>query len=93
MAAFALDIIRAVQLTTQQGNNLKPSALKLYRVHELTGPHGLLGISRTTLWRLVKDGEFPEPIKLSKSVTAWSSKTIASWIDEKSQSTTETSQK
>lgn len=32
---------------------------------------GLLPFSRATLWRRVKDGTFPQPIKLSERTTAW----------------------
>ena len=32
---------------------------------------GFLPFSRTTLWRMVRQGQFPKPIKLSARVTAW----------------------
>lgn len=30
-----------------------------------------LGISRPSLWRWVKDGRFPRPVKLGPAVTRW----------------------
>lgn len=30
-----------------------------------------LGISRPTLWRWVKDGRLPRPVKLGPAVTRW----------------------
>ncbi|MCY4654385.1 MAG: AlpA family phage regulatory protein [Dehalococcoidia bacterium] len=30
-----------------------------------------IGLSRSTLWRLINDGEFPEPIKLGPRATGW----------------------
>jgi prophage regulatory protein len=36
--------------------------------------------SATTLWRKIKAGEFPAPIKLGPSITAWRSKEIEEWV-------------
>lgn len=30
-----------------------------------------LGISKNTIWRLVREGKFPKPLKLSEKVTVW----------------------
>lgn len=40
----------------------------------------LLGFSATTLWRRVKQGTFPQPIKLSVNVTAWRVEEVREWI-------------
>lgn len=37
-------------------------------------------ISRATLWRLIKKGEFPKPIKTSKSRNAWVESEIDAWM-------------
>lgn len=39
-------------------------------------------ISSSTLWRRVKEGTFPKPIKLSARVTAWKVEDIRQWISE-----------
>jgi len=36
--------------------------------------------SDTTLWRHVKDGTFPAPIKISKNAVAWREADIEAWI-------------
>lgn len=41
---------------------------------------GLLPFSRATLWRRVKDGTFPQPIKLSARTTVWSTAEIRKWV-------------
>jgi len=47
----------------------------------------LLPFSAPTLWRKVKDGTFPKPMKLSSRVTAWTVGDIRGWISaQKSQS-------
>lgn len=31
----------------------------------------ITGLSRTTLWRRVKDGSFPEPVQISANAIGW----------------------
>jgi predicted DNA-binding transcriptional regulator AlpA len=49
-----------------------------YRQRELTAR--VLPFSATTLWRKVKSGDFPAPIKLGASITAWKASDVADWI-------------
>ena len=52
------------------------------RVNQLaTSLHkpGRLPLSPTTIWRMVKRGEFPAPIKLSEKCTAWKLADIEAW--------------
>lgn len=41
----------------------------------------IVPFSSATLWRQVKSGEFPKPVKLSKGVTAWRRSDVRAWID------------
>jgi prophage regulatory protein len=36
--------------------------------------------SPATLWRKVKDGTFPAPVKLSERVTAWRVEDVRAWM-------------
>lgn len=40
--------------------------------------------SSATLWRKVKAGEFPKPIKLGERITAWRVGDVRKWIDVQS---------
>ena len=40
----------------------------------------LVPFSGPTLWRKVKAGTFPAPVKLSERVTAWRIREIRAWI-------------
>ena len=40
----------------------------------------LLPFSAPTLWRMVKQGTFPKPIKLSSRVTCWRVGQIRTWL-------------
>ena len=42
-----------------------------------------LGISKNTIWRLVRNGKFPKPIKLSEKVTVWKATDVLAWLESK----------
>ncbi len=39
-----------------------------------------LTLSKPTIWRLVKAGKFPKPIKLSEQCTAWKAEAVHEWL-------------
>ena len=41
-----------------------------------------LPFSAPTLWRKVKAGTFPKPVKLSERVTAWKVGDVRAWINQ-----------
>jgi prophage regulatory protein len=43
----------------------------------------LTGLKKTTLYALIKRGEFPSPISLTKRTKAWPSNEIYGWIDSR----------
>jgi prophage regulatory protein len=44
-------------------------------------PAAPVPFSHSTLWRKVKDGTFPAPVKLSARVTAWQVGTVRAWLE------------
>lgn len=48
--------------------------LRLKQVVELTN------LSKATIWRWVRDGQFPKPIKITNRVTVWKSNDIEAYI-------------
>lgn len=44
----------------------------------------ILPISRSTLWRMVHRGAFPEPVRLSPGVTAFRTEDCVKWLSEHS---------
>lgn len=40
----------------------------------------LVPVSHATLWRWVRDGKFPKPVKLSANVTAWRAADVQAWL-------------
>lgn len=43
----------------------------------------LVPIDHSTLWRWVRNGYFPKPIKLGPHTTAWSVQAVMDWIKSK----------
>ncbi len=45
-------------------------------------PH-IIPFSPATLWRKVKTGDFPRPVKLSERVTAWAVEDVREWMESR----------
>ncbi len=68
--------------------NTKPflpnSPLEFYRAGQLFSTpkkRGLLPLSRSSGWRLSREGKMPKPFKLSPGVAVWSKADIDAWIE------------
>ena len=53
---------------------------QILRVTDLVA---LLNLSRTTIWRLRRRGEFPQPIRLSTNTVGWHAHDIYEWLAER----------
>jgi prophage regulatory protein len=40
----------------------------------------LIPLSRSTIWRLVRDGDFPAPIQISRGRVAWLESEVLEWL-------------
>lgn len=66
--------------------------VRFYRARDLVGTvatrkqgeRGIIGFSPALLWRKVKAGEFPPPVKLSEGVSAFPADKVDAWIRERS---------
>jgi prophage regulatory protein len=43
----------------------------------------ILPVSQASIWRKVKNGTFPKPIKLSDRITAWRMDDINAWLSKR----------
>jgi prophage regulatory protein len=41
------------------------------------------GLSRSTIWRLERRGEFPKHYRIAPNVVAWSEQEVSNWIEER----------
>jgi prophage regulatory protein len=53
------------------------SILRLKAVRALTG------VSRSTIWRLCRRGEFPQPLKLTARLIGWRAAEVQQWLDSR----------
>jgi len=53
---------------------------RILRIQEVIG---MTGLSRTTLWRMEKTGDFPARVSLGANSIGWRHTQIQSWIDNK----------
>lgn len=60
-----------------------PSAPALERLISRKETLILIGISNATLWRWIKAGRFPAPLKIGKKKVAWRSSVLAEWIAQR----------
>jgi prophage regulatory protein len=51
-----------------------PRLLRLREVRSMTG------LSQSALYALMKDGQFPRPVKLTERSVAWPESLVAEWI-------------
>lgn len=63
---------------------------RLVRLAQLVGRpravppvQGILPWNPSTLWRKVKAGEFPQPVKLGPNSTAWVLDEVEAWLRER----------
>ena len=49
-----------------------------------------IGLSRTTIWRAVRVGDFPSPLRLSGRAVGWLEAEVEEWIDTRARIKSET---
>lgn len=42
-----------------------------------------VGLSKSSIWRLVKSAAFPQPIRLSQHAVGWELSEIEMWLEER----------
>lgn len=45
-----------------------------------TEVEAMTGLGRSTIYKMIADGEFPKPIKLTRKAVAWPEDQIAEWL-------------
>jgi len=56
--------------------------ITLLRMPDLTKQ---LGIARSTIYKLMSQGDFPKPIKLTRRAVAWRESDVAAYLVKRSQ--------
>ncbi|WP_083923380.1 helix-turn-helix transcriptional regulator [Amorphus coralli] len=58
------------------------TAGRLLRLSDVLAPRGPIPVSKSTWWAGVKDGRFPQPIKLGPRITVWRAEDIRALIEK-----------
>jgi len=53
---------------------------RLIRGGHVYGPGGCTSLSRTSVWRAVRNGTFPPPVSVSAGRVAWFADEIEAWL-------------
>lgn len=56
----------------------KKSHLQIIRTGKLAD---LLGVSRTTIWRMEQEGKLPPRVRISEAVSGWLASDIEKWLE------------
>ncbi|GIV53473.1 MAG: hypothetical protein KatS3mg038_3994 [Candidatus Kapaibacterium sp.] len=56
------------------------ATVKLVRAHELAA---MLGVCRHTIYHWVRNGRFPQPLKIGPRATAWRLEDVERWLAER----------
>lgn len=61
-------------------NQQRMHTTQLLRLRSIIAPDGPIPVSKSTWWAGVKDGRFPQPVKLGPRITAWRKEDIDSLL-------------
>lgn len=59
---------------------IEPSAPVAALTLDAAGAAELLGVSRSTFWKLYSEGRTPEPLRLSGRVVRWRREELGAWV-------------
>ncbi|WP_159876847.1 helix-turn-helix transcriptional regulator [Aquitalea denitrificans] len=77
---------KTIKIADTQARVLAPyGALPTTGFVRLADLRQIIPLSDSSIWRRVKAGTFPTPVKLSERVTAWRAEAIRAWLDEQGQ--------
>ena len=53
------------------------------RIKRMAATASYVGLSRATVYRLIKSGDFPAPVKLGRNAVGWDVRDLDAYIDAK----------
>jgi predicted DNA-binding transcriptional regulator AlpA len=62
---------------------MKPKYIRIAQLASEPGRAGLLPVSAPTIWRWVKLGRFPAPVRLGPQVTAWPMEAVEKFLAQR----------
>lgn len=62
----------------------------LDKIHRLPSALAITGLCRTSLYNYLKEGQFPEPVRLGARAVGWKESDLANWVNTRSKRTKRT---
>ncbi|OIJ42637.1 helix-turn-helix transcriptional regulator [Massilia timonae] len=62
---------------------MSPRIIRIAELASTPKKPGILPVSPATIWRWVRDGKFPKPLKLGPCVTGWHTHEVDAFIAER----------
>ena len=72
-------ILKTKMITVQLQNKEVIMAKRLIRLKEVETK---IGFKKSKIWVMIRNGEFPKPIKIGDRAVAWLESDIDAWIDK-----------
>lgn len=66
--------------TSEAAHQAPPIPTLVYRIDDL---RRVIGLSKWTVYDLIKKGDFPQPIQLTSKAVGWRASDIQRWVDER----------
>ena len=74
---------RASATPAVSGQDAGPKRVPLLKLLRFPAVRDRTGLSRSTIWRLERRGEFPKHYRIAPNVVAWVEDDVAGWIEER----------
>jgi len=88
LSISSVSYLDAVHPTASARKQLPPGALPTEGyVRQAQLVPNVIPISPATLWRWVKSGKFPAPVKLGPMITAWAVADVRDWLESQQSAT------
>jgi len=55
----------------------------LDKIHRLSSALAITGLCRTSLYNYLKEGKFPEPVRLGARAVGWRESELAEWVQSR----------
>lgn len=57
--------------------------MELDRILRMRDVLDCTGLSKSTLYRIIRDGEFPKPVRITSQLVGWRASVIQEWIESR----------
>jgi prophage regulatory protein len=74
---------RAIATSSVSGQDVSAKRVSLLKLLRFPAVRERTGLSRSTIWRLERRGEFPKHHRISPNVVAWVEEDVAEWIERR----------